>query len=80
MSPAARSRRSMVSRRQEASWARRSGQVAVLPLLARQEAQCGACLWPVVVGDRIAKFMDAGEAWWGHVQCVTAARGEWRPP
>lgn len=65
--------------RREASWARRSGPVVTVPLLARVEGQCGACLWPVAVGDRTAKFVDEGSSWWGHALCVAAARAE-RPP
>lgn len=80
-SPGARSRRAQSSRRQESSWARRSGEVVTLPLLARVEGQCGSCLLPYAPGEAIAKFVERVQdaSWWGHAVCVASARAE-RPP
>jgi hypothetical protein len=61
--------------RQDRYWASKAGPVATGRLLARTESACWFCALPIRVGDPIALYVStAADKWWGHSDCVQAAR------
>lgn len=74
-SPRADRRAASKRSRQARAWAAKAGPVSAGQLLARTEGPCWHCPNPIRLGDPIALYVvNAQDKWWGHSECVAAAR------
>ena len=74
-SPRARRIQASKARKRSARVAALAGPVKARPLVAQQEAPCWFCAVPIRLGDPIALYvLTARDKWWGHSECVAAAR------
>jgi len=54
----------------------RAGAVTTSQLLSKVESACWFCPDPIHVGQPIALYVEtANSKWWGHAECVSAAKG-----
>jgi hypothetical protein len=74
-SPRARRIQAAKDRKQVARWQALASPVAARPLVAQQAQACWFCVVPIRLGDSIALYVvSAQDKWWGHADCVAAAR------